>query len=348
MNSHDKFPLDAFGIEPESRQSHPPSRDDSALADLVTTVVALDYSRPLYPQVHSFDIISEKLFVHPALSLKHRCIAWSGWAAAVAIALLFLLDRMDEAGKPILTEHGKEEAGKALTPGQSPSVPANQSLKPSQNTIRKKTRSSDNQVAIEAATIREQQRSLIQEIDILRKQVSILVSRDTERLAVQNGVSWPIIMKLTVPGTDPEAAIVQYPLLGALLRSDSNDTTAPSDSQELTASNESSAVSPAPSLPSAVPIYDPARDAGQLLVSNLDKPVYGQAYFLWVQPDNSSQPVLVGTLPDNIASTESFDFKLGSVGIIPDRFMITQDFQQAPQLPTATNTVLLGPGQSPK
>lgn len=347
MNSHDKFPLDAFGIEQESRPSPPSFREDSAWTDLVTTVVALDHSRPIHPQSHSFDIISKKLFVHPTLSFKNCCVTWSGWAAAAAIALFFMLDRMDHSGKTTLSEHDTEREA-PLTSGKSPSTLKNQSPDPTQNANKDKTRSSDNLVAIETATIREQQRSLIQEIDILRKQVAVLVSRDTERLAVQNGVSWPIIMKLTVPGTDPEAAIVQYPLLGALLRSDTGDTTAASDSQDLTTSNESGAVLPERSLPSAIPIYDPARDAGQLVVSNLDKPEDGQAYFLWVQRDNSSQPVLVGTLPDNIASTESFDFKLGSVGIIPDRFMITQDFQQAPQLPTATNTVLHGPGQSQK
>jgi hypothetical protein len=69
----------------------------------------------------------------------------------------------------------------------------------------------------------------------------------------------------------------------------------------------------------------------------------GQSYFLWVQSDQSDQPVLVGSLPDNFTSSETFDFQLGAVGIIPDRFLITQDLQQAPSPPNSSNTILLGP-----
>jgi hypothetical protein len=52
-------------------------------------------------------------------------------------------------------------------------------------------------------------------------------------------------------------------------------------------------------------------------------------------------------LPDHIATTETFDFKLGSVGIMPDQFLVTQDQREAPRSPDTKNTILLGPTEKP-
>lgn len=97
-------------------------------------------------------------------------------------------------------------------------------------------------------------------------------------------------------------------------------------------------------LPSAIPVYDPARDQGQLLLSNLENPTPGQAYYLWVQVENSDSPQLVGALPENInTSSDAFEFKLGTTGVIPQSFRITQGKANQPLLPSAANTVLQGP-----
>lgn len=96
--------------------------------------------------------------------------------------------------------------------------------------------------------------------------------------------------------------------------------------------------------PTAIPVYDPARDQGQLLLSNLENPPQGQAYYLWAKVTDGSRPQLVGALPENInASSDAFEFKLGAAGVIPQSFIITQGKLNQPQAPTSSNTILQGP-----
>jgi hypothetical protein len=274
--------------------------------------------------------------------IKQRIFAWSGWAAAAAVTIVLLMKNPPATSDlPISTAHSNPSAADHLS--RSASLPAQADAAEKAPTLVKEERVSSQDIVAEATEMREQQRSLIQEIDTLRKQIVLLTTRDKERLVAQNGISWPIIMKLTAPGTDPLAAVIKDPVLGAMFDMNPLKTENPASSENFKAGAQASAPLPDPSLPSAVPIYDPARDSGQLLINNLNPPEEGQAYFLWVQSDQSEQPVLVGSLPDNFTSSETFDFQLGAVGIIPDRFLITQDLQQAPSPPNTSNTVLLGP-----
>jgi hypothetical protein len=342
MNSQDDFPLDSFGIDPLTEQPDAQTRQKCELADLVSTVVALDHSRPIRPRSASFQAILGQISVQAPSRIKQRIFAWSGWAAAAAVTIVLLMKNPPATSDlPISTAHSNPSAADQLS--RSASLPAQTDAAEKTPTLVKEERVSSQDIVAEATEMREQQRSLIQEIDTLRKQIVLLTTRDKERLVAQNGISWPIIMKLTAPGTDPLAAVIKDPVLGAMFDMNPLKTENPASSENFKAGAQASAPLPDPSLPSAVPIYDPARDSGQLLINNLNPPEEGQAYFLWVQSDQSEQPVLVGSLPDNFTSSETFDFQLGAVGIIPDRFLITQDLQQAPSPPNTSNTVLLGP-----
>jgi hypothetical protein len=96
--------------------------------------------------------------------------------------------------------------------------------------------------------------------------------------------------------------------------------------------------------PSAIPIYDSARDTGTLVVSNLPAKSPEERYNLWVTTENGKHPVHVGRLPDsNKPGAESFDFNLGSTKVVPTGFMLTRDRQGQPEVPSAMNTILVGP-----
>jgi hypothetical protein len=97
-------------------------------------------------------------------------------------------------------------------------------------------------------------------------------------------------------------------------------------------------------LPTAVPIYDAARDAGTLVVNNLPKTNEGETYNLWVTTGQGAEPIYVGSLPaSNSRGTDSFDFSLGSTAILPSGFLLTKDLKDKPSAPTTANTVLQGP-----
>jgi hypothetical protein len=365
MNSKHKFPLDFAGIETNHHRNCPKSRAQNDVADLVATVVAIEHSRPIRPRADSLSKIHRAISRDMPLSVAQRWIVCSGWAVAAVVTLFFLwkpvtslrnaAPEMQMATAPQLPVpvEKHESPSPSIAQSQEKSQPeiANISEKPSQN--------SANPRADDA------QRKLIQEIEVLRKEIEILAVRDTERLLVQGGVTWPIIMKLTRPGIDPDAVIVQNPLLNALLNNQvssgapaKNDaiaanSTATMRAAEIAANQEENLaqadpqpVVPDPNMPSAVPVYDPARDAGQLIVNNLPDPQEGSEYFLWVQSNQAGGPVLVGTLPNNIQDNESFSFQLGSKGLIPQSFIVTQDAAKTPSPPSEANTVLQGP-QSP-
>jgi hypothetical protein len=97
-------------------------------------------------------------------------------------------------------------------------------------------------------------------------------------------------------------------------------------------------------LPSAVPIYDAARDSGTLVVNNLPSAGDGNVYNLWVHTIDGQTPIYVGSLPESSESgTDSFDFNLGSTRVLPSGFVLTKDEVNKPSTPSVHNTVLQGP-----
>jgi hypothetical protein len=102
-----------------------------------------------------------------------------------------------------------------------------------------------------------------------------------------------------------------------------------------------------PAMAMAVPIYDAARDAGTLVVSDLEPAGKGNAYHLWVLTRVGGKPVHVGSLPESSAlGTDTFDFSLGSSMVVPAGFLLTHGPSESPVAPSGENTVLQGPPSS--
>jgi hypothetical protein len=339
MNSDDPPPYSAFGIEDSPISPSASEREQQRWIDAISAVIAVDGSKPIAPSAAMHDAIQWRIDA-PVRSLRRmRLLAWSGWAAAAMLcAGFFVID----ARRDVVIVHNP--APSLPTPVIAEQKQAPLPIEENTHAAQEEIAQANERVRAEQAlqeTMRAQQRSLIQEIETLREKVSVLAERDTERLVANDGISWPIIMKLTHPDADPTMVAIDEPLLGALLSpgkiplaAGMRENAAPPIASLPVAEN------PAINLPSAVPVYDPARDVGKLIVSNLPSPADGQAYYLWVKNDQTQEPVLVGTLPGDIGQSETFDFQLGSTGLIPDRFLITEDPVENPQTPAAANIIL--------
>ena len=329
----------AFGMEDPSICPTAAEREQQRWIDAISAVIAVDGSNPIAPSAAMHDAIRWRIDA-PVRSLRRmRLLAWTGWAAAAMLcAGLFLVD----SRRDVLIVH--DPAPSLPKPVITEKAQAPLPIEEKSHAVQEEIAQANERVRAEQAlqeSMRAQQRSLIQEIETLREKVTVLAKRDAERLVANDGVSWPIIMKLTHPDADPATVTIDEPLLGALL-SPSNIPLASAMRDDVAPPLAilPDAENPAINLPSAVPVYDPARDVGKLIVSNLLSPADGQAYYLWVKNDQTQEPVLVGTLPSDIGQSETFDFQLGSTGLIPDRFLITQDPLENPSIPAASNIIL--------
>lgn len=221
---------------------------------------------------------------------------------------------------------------------------------------------------------------LIQEIDVLRGQLKSLELRDKKRLEPVPGLAWPVIVRmsppgstpgpiasLTVPGEEPPITAILGDALGGNDALASNDqgtsdrlvskdgrmptgptivTTAGLGTGGIDKGGAKTAELPIAEVqPSAMPIYDAARDKGTFFVSNLPATGEQESYNLWVQNEPGGKPVYVGRLPKSgFHAADSYDFSLGSVGVLPTGFILTRDPDQAASLsPSDANTVLQGP-----
>lgn len=227
--------------------------------------------------------------------------------------------------------------------------------------------------------VKVETKRLIQEIEVLRDNLEKFQQRDRILFEAVPGVAVPIVMTMRPPGldsdgeitlaqNDPQASITG--MLGDALKlthgdgrsrasntlQESNPTVAGEPTLEHALAEGSSLpgaaaammdASTTPALPSAVPIYDAARDTGTLVVNNLPQAGDGNVYNLWVHTTDGSTPIYVGSLPDGSSSgTDSFDFSLGSTKVLPSGFVLTKDLDNKPTTPSASNTVLQGPTTS--
>ena len=212
-------------------------------------------------------------------------------------------------------------------------------------------------------TTRAETKRLIQEIEVLRENLEHFQQRDRALFETVPGRAWPIVMTMSPPGvpieeTQPQSLLDDPSRLTTMLgdalamshRSAMAAAAAPDDVvPDATAAPPfadplASGTPPAPTYPSAIPIYDAARDAGTLVVNNLAPAPRGEAYNLWVTTEKGSSPIFVGSLPmgENMVA-DSFDFSLGSNLVLPTGFLLTRDPLRAPTRPNSENTVLQGP-----
>ncbi|RYD33906.1 MAG: hypothetical protein EOP85_20345 [Verrucomicrobiaceae bacterium] len=191
---------------------------------------------------------------------------------------------------------------------------------------------------------RQETRQLIQEIEVLKERLQDLQQHGQERFEVVPGTARPIVMRMSPPGIPAEVPAdisldYEEPPMTAIL----GDALASANDHSKDGVGKSGPTSTKLN-PSAVPICDPELNTGTLVVLNLPTTGPEESYNLWVKTAAEEAPVYVGRLPksENRAA-DSFDFSLGSGGVVPTGFMLTRDSQGKPTEPAASNTVLQGP-----
>lgn len=295
------------------------------LVDEASAVIAVDGSTPLKPRPEMLaDIHCRIEPVSGEGSTKLRVAAWSGWAVAIGLSAACVWQ---------MTHH---HSGNTDRTAASPAIDT--SKKAAVPKAHPETQAGE-----DSTTLLATQSRMSQEISALREQLKLLTNRDTDRLLVTQGVSCPVIMKLSQPGIIARVSEIDS-VFGVLLDhgqegDDSRDPILEVSGDETAPTTEDGAN------PVAVPIYDPARDRGQLILGNMPALDKQEAYHLWARSHQSSQPVLVGTLPTDLDSVSAtIDFRLGSNGIVPENFWITRDARETPKAPSEENIVLQGPG----
>lgn len=333
--------------------------------DRLSAAVAVSTSIPVEPKPGQLERLQARLGIQ-----KVRRGPWiaaiTGWAAAAALAVMWLLDHSGAAG---VTR--KESERSAANP--RPSIPADTQTAPSPamtpaaaDTPDAKTppageSASPTAVAVDESVIKTKVRAetkrLVQEIEVLRDNLEKYQSRDRVLFEPVPGMALPIVMTMNSPGTpiDDPAALARNEghspiatLLGGSIRGMTAGNAIPGGKVPETTTGGDEAVIAADPLttehPTAIPIYDAARDAGTLVVSNLPPTVDGEVYNLWVKTLSGDKPVYVGSLPKGgVTGAESFDFSLGSNMVLPSGFMLTRDPVDKPASPSEANTVLQGP-----
>jgi hypothetical protein len=191
-------------------------------------------------------------------------------------------------------------------------------------------------------------RRLSMEIGELRENLEAFQQRERELYQIVPGRALQVVMTMLPPGqtSADRPSLVTPAMLGDALAAMNRH--APAVTEEPIGETqllETAIDHEAPPLsPMAVPIYDPVRDTGTLVVSDLLPAEPEHAYHLWVTTGHSTQPVFIGSLPESSATgTDTFDFSLGSSMILPTGFLLTYGPAGKPAAPAAENTVLAGP-----
>jgi hypothetical protein len=285
--------------------------------DRLAAAIAATTAEPVMPQPELLEHLQRRLGL---LRGGRKCALWlaaSGWAAAVALASVWAWNHFNAAEKPA-----------AIAPPivQAPLAPA---------------------ISENGGSSLEIKR-LNDEIELLRRSLIEFHQRDSVMFQVVPGRALPLVMTMVPPG---EKAVSRSPLtavLGDALAATNRHPIVVEPAADAELVPETTHVEEEVDLvlepPMAVPIYDAARDAGTLVVSNLPPAGEGNTYHLWVVMGVGEKPVYIGSLPESSAlGADSFDFSLGASMVMPTGFLLTLDPQNTPASPTEENTVLQGP-----
>ncbi len=334
---------EAMRHDPELRNAY---QEMARLAAAVAVAAVV----PIAPQAGQLERLHRRLGLHAAK--RANWLGITGWAAAAVLTMSLILDRNSDRRHRAVEQAAfhpttREQKSMVAHPGRSVTgedrILASTPDGTGNNGLAATRRDGDAKVIAKVETKR-----LIQEIEVLREQLENVLERDRRRFESVPGMAWPIIVRMR-----PLTASGEIPSALAMTMDDPTITSILGDA--LTAANQPlPLVDPlavriiAPPMPetepSAIPIYDSARDAGTLVVSNLPATTSDEAYNLWVTTKTGDKPVYVGRLPEsNVRSGESFDFSLGSKATVPSGFILTKDRQGTPPLPSSGSTVLQGP-----
>ncbi|RYD19029.1 MAG: hypothetical protein EOP88_20490 [Verrucomicrobiaceae bacterium] len=315
----------------------------------LTAAVAAASIQPVTPRAGQLERLERQLGVHKAKRTNWAAI--SGWAAAAAVTLFVFIDPKGPQAENVATLPPPSPVTVPLEPshaaetaeatGVNPPISTEMVEIPQIAAIPPAIGPMDETVKVFS---RQDTRRLIQENEVLKEQVRDLQIRDRERFEAVPGTAWPIVMRMSPPGMPAQSNDISFghedPPMTAIL----GDALASAGDGYDEGVGKTGLVAKEPT-PSAVPIYDAARDTGTLVVNNLPPNIEGEYYNLWVKPEGDAKLMHVGRLPkSNGRAADSFDFSLGSSGIIPVGFMLTRDLQgTTPSVPTPANTVLQGP-----
>ena len=370
MNSdpHDSTAWRSFGMldSDETAAFDEAMRHDPALKsaaremDRISAAVALATSHPVAPREGHLERIEARL----GLQGPRRMPWWiglSGWAAAAVLALLLAWHaggKRPSPASPVVQTLAPELAKPPAGGGDQAAVPPDHPDEAeNEKSVVDATRPSP-EVPSPGILISRDTEQGAREIAALQDQLRSYQERERIRTQVISGVALPVIMKMSPPDTkvvqDVTLAMNDSPifqLLGESYRATQFTKQEVGDTVDVTAANApdktllpNTQSPPAETAPGAIPIYDAARDAGTLVVSNLPAAAKGREYNLWVQTRQGEPPVRLGVLPDaGTSPSESFDFSLGSNGVLPSGFILTQDPKDQPAVPGAQNTVLQSP-----
>ncbi len=294
----------------DAMSSDPALRKYALEMDRLSAAIAASAAPPVAPGAGQLERIQNRLNLNPARRLG-IWLAITGWAAAVALAVTLV-------------------TGRSSGPDQAKVERQAVSQEPDPIQIK----DDGNRTPAKAVAKR-----LTQEIVVLRENLEKFQHRDRVLFAAVPGRALPIVMTMTPPGVPAEDSPITTLLGDAMRAVPLPEEDLGQDSGELP---EIQAV-----YPSAMPIYDSARDLGTLVVNNLPELGEGQVYNLWVTTEPGDPPVYVGSLPaTSTTGAESFDFSLGSTMVLPTGFTLTKDPLEAPASPTQGNIVLQGPPTS--
>ena len=320
--------------------------------DRLTTAVAVVTTVPIAPQAGQLERLQRRLGLTAAKPTNWAAI--SGWAAAAVLAMMWMLDRSPQARAEIATV--TPPPGKVISASASPESATEEAL-PETAAQEDEPVSGDSSpltAAVDAdgrSIARVEAKRLIQEIEVLRENLESFKERDRVRFEAVPGMAWPVVMRMGPPGVAPEPTehgVIesgdQPPITAMLADALAGNPKSTSPFVFGSAGIKTGDLTSPIEEPSAIPIYDAARDSGTLVVSNLPPPPADETYNLWVKPRNQDKPIYVGRLPQsNARGAESFDFSLGSTVTVPSSFVLTKDRLGEPAAPTQRNTVLLGP-----
>ena len=319
--------------------------------DRLAAAVAVSAAFPIAPQAGQL----ERLHLRLGLNAVKRAnwLGITGWAAAAVLMMFLIIDRnLEQKTRTVVrgTAHpatGSESVMRP-TPVRTMEVESKGELLRTVDGIGENRLTVPQQETPATVISKVETRRLIQEIEVLREQLESVLERDRKRFESVPGMAWPIVVRMRPPEPTVDTAVAL-----AMKLDDPPITTILGDA--LSAANQPlpqldtlavRAFAPPPQEvePSAIPIYDSARDAGTLVVNNLPPTAPDEAFNLWVTTKTGEKPVYVGRLPEsNVRGGESFDFSLGSKATVPSGFILTKDRQGIPPPPSRGSTILQGP-----
>jgi hypothetical protein len=374
---------DESAIFDEAMRHDPVLRSAYLEMDRLSAAIGAASVAPIEPRAGQLERLQNRLGLYPVRRL-HVWMGLSGWAAAAALALLMVFTRGGHTNNnsgTVSHQGPPPEAGSnpALMPAEiaaSPGATAANEAPAGETAAEAAANESTRLAAAEEAAkvhVKVETKRLIQEIEVLRDNLEKFQQRDRILFEAVPGVAVPIVMTMRPPGEDSDGEIIIAQqdaqgsitgMLGDALKLIHGDgkartTTNLQEFDASTAGEDAStsslagavvpgitAFDPSASLapPSAIPIYDAARDTGTLVVNNLPEAGDGNVYNLWVHTVDGKTPIYVGSLPEGSTNgTDSFDFSLGSTKVLPSGFVLTKDQNNQPSTPSASNTVLQGP-----